>query len=255
MELPADVARLLARLREELMARGGLAGIYLYGSLTTGDFSPARSDIDVVVMLERDLDQPSIGELRLLHASLAHSADPAGRLHCLYVTARTAAEPDRPCPYWYGDRMTQWQLKVITRAELASAGSALNGPWPPTALAPVSAAEVRAAVHEEIGGYWRRMARRRTCWLRDNWVDLGLTALPRSAAVLTAGELITKTEAISRLAGFGVPADLAAEIRSRRAGQPVALSPWRRFHRAWRARRIMRDGVRRLSGLDPAGPH
>jgi predicted nucleotidyltransferase len=47
-DLPADIARLLGRLRDALLARGGLAGIYLYGSLATGDFSPARSDIDLV---------------------------------------------------------------------------------------------------------------------------------------------------------------------------------------------------------------
>jgi hypothetical protein len=91
------------------------------------------------------------------------------------------------------------------------------------------------------------MARRRRCWLRDSWVDLGLTALPRSEAVLTSGEMITKSEAIGRLARFGVPAGLAAEIRRRREGQAVPLSAWSRLCRARLVRRIMRDGVRRLS--------
>jgi predicted nucleotidyltransferase len=246
-DLPADIARLLGRLRDGLVARGGLAGIYLYGSLATGDFSPARSDIDLVVMVNGELDQAAVGELRELHAALAGSADPAGRLHCLYVPGRAAADPARLHPYWYGDRMTRWQLKVLTRAELASAGVALHGPWPPPAVLPVSTAEVQAAVREEIGCYWRRMARQRACWLRDSWVDLGLTVLPRSAAVLTTGELITKTEAISRLAEFGVPAELAREIRRRRDGQVVTLSAAQRVRRAQLARQVMRHGVSRLS--------
>ena len=245
-DLPADIARLLARLRDGLVARGGLAGIYLYGSLATGDFSPARSDIDLVVMVNGELDQAAVGELRELHAALAGS-DPAGRLHCLYVPGRAAADPVRPHPYWYGDRMTKWQLKVLTRAELASAGVALHGPWPPPGAAPVSTAELQAAVREEIGCYWRRMARQRACWLRDSWVDLGLTVLPRSAAVLTTGELITKTEAISRLAEFEVPAELAREIRRRRDGQVVTPSTAQRVRRAQMTRRIMRHGVSRLS--------
>jgi hypothetical protein len=41
-ELPADIARLLKRLRDGLAARGDLVGVYLYGSLATGDFSPAK---------------------------------------------------------------------------------------------------------------------------------------------------------------------------------------------------------------------
>jgi predicted nucleotidyltransferase len=73
-DLPADIARLLARLRDALVARGGLAGIYLYGSLATGDFSPARSDIDLVVMVNGELDQAAVGELRELHAAPIRSA-------------------------------------------------------------------------------------------------------------------------------------------------------------------------------------
>jgi hypothetical protein len=108
-------------------------------------------------------------------------------------------------------------------------------------------------VRAEISGYWRRMARQRACWLRDSWVDLGLTVLPRSAAVLTTGDLITKTEAISRLAEFGVPAELAQEIRRRRDSQAVTLGTRQRVRRAQLARQIMRHGVSRLSKLDPAG--
>jgi hypothetical protein len=64
---------------------------------------------------------------------------------------------------------------------------------------------------------------------------------------LTTGDLITEGQAISRLAGFGVPDALVQEIRRRRDGDPVALSRPRRLVRALRARRIMKDGVARLS--------
>jgi predicted nucleotidyltransferase len=112
VELPPDIARLLGRLRDGLLARGGLVGIYLYGSLVTGDFSPARSDIDVIVMVEREPDNAAISELRRLHealAALAGSGSVADRLHCLYVpadsgvlrpvaAARRSAGRHRGCP-------------------------------------------------------------------------------------------------------------------------------------------------------------
>lgn len=254
MELPADIAQLLRSLRDELLARGGLVGVYLYGSLATGDFSPARSDIDVVVMLEREPDKAAIQELERLHRALASLGDSAGRLHCLYVPAESAHDPARLHTYWYGNRMTQWQFKVLTQAELASAGVAFYGPWPPPAIKPVPTAEVQAAVHQEISGYWRRIARRRKCWWQDTWVDFGLVTLPRAEAVLTTGDLITKTEAISRLADFGVPATLAEEIRRRRDGEVVTLSDVEKADRARVAGQIMRRGVQRLERLDPAGP-
>jgi hypothetical protein len=250
MEIPSDVALLLGALRDGLLARGGLVGVYLYGSLATGDFSPARSDIDVVVILEHEPDRGATRALRKLHMGLAAPGGIAARLHCLYVPAETAADPVRLRPYWFGNRMTQWRLKVMTRAELTAAGMAVYGPWPPPAITPVPAAEVQAAVRDEITGYWSRTARKRVCWLRDSWVDLGLTVLPRAEAVLTTGHLITKTEAIGRLAGFGVPAALAREIRRRRQGEVVALSAGQKLHRARLTRRIMRREVQRLSRLD-----
>jgi Nucleotidyltransferase domain len=254
MEIPADVALLLGGLRDGLLARGGLVGVYLYGSLATGDFSPARSDIDVVVITEREPDEGAIKELRKLHMALAAPGGTAARLHCLYVPADTAADPASLRPYWYGHRMTQWRLKVMTRAELAAAGVAIYGPWPPPAITPVPAAEVQAAVREELTGYWSRTARKRVCWLRDSWVDLGLTVLPRAEAALATGDLITKGEAIGRLTGFGVPTALVREIRGRRQGEVVALNTVQKLHRARLTRQIMRREVRRLSRLDAGRP-
>ena len=52
MEFPGDVGLVLERLRDGLVERRDLVGVYVYGSLVTGDFSAARSDIDVVVLLD-----------------------------------------------------------------------------------------------------------------------------------------------------------------------------------------------------------
>jgi hypothetical protein len=254
VELPADIAVLLDHLRDGLLARGDLVGLYLYGSLTTGDFSPARSDIDVVVMVQREPDKAAISDLRQLHTSLAGSGGgAAGRLHCLYIPIETAADPAPLRTYWYGDRMTQWQLKVMTQAELMAVGLALSGPWPPPGLRPVPTPAIQAAVHEEITGYWRRIARQRRCWWQDSWVVFGLTVLPRAEAVLTTGDLITKSEAISRLVALGIPAPLAQQIRRHRDGEAVPLSVVQRFRRARLVRQVMRREVQRLSRLEPRG--
>jgi predicted nucleotidyltransferase len=251
-EFPPDVAALLGRLRDRLAAREDVVGVYLYGSLVTGDYSPAASDIDVVVLVQREPGQVTTRELTELHTALAATGGLAGQLHCLYVAADSASDPERLCTYWFGDRMTQWQMKLLTQAELASAGVALYGPWPPPGIEPVPVADIQAAVHAEVTGYWRRISRRRRCWLQDSWVDHGLVVLPRAEAVLTTGDLITKSEAIGRLAGFGVPDSLAQEIRGRRDGLPVTVSRRRRLFRAVLARRVMQNGVARLSRLGPS---
>jgi predicted nucleotidyltransferase len=246
-EFPPDVSELLERLRDRLAARADVVGVYVYGSLVTGDYSPAASDIDVVVLVQREPDEAMTRELTELHTALAGTGGPAGQLHCLYVAAGSASDPEPLRTYWFGDRMTQWQMKLLTQAELTSGGVALYGPWPPPGIKPVPLAAIQAAVHEELTGYWRQVSRKRRLWLQDTWIDHGLVVLPRAEAVLTTGDLITKGQAISRLAGFGVPDTLVREIRRRRDGTPVTLSRPRRLLRARRSRRIMRDGVARLS--------
>jgi hypothetical protein len=79
--------------------------------------------------------------------------------------------------------------------------------------------------------------------------------LSRAEALLTAGDLITKSEAITRLADFGVPVSLIQEIRARRDGRPVILGRSDRLSRALLTRRIMQDGIARLSLLAPPSLH
>jgi hypothetical protein len=79
---------LLERLRDRLVERPDLVGIYVYGSLVTGDFSPARSDIDVVVMLAREPDEAAVGELGELHGDLAGLGGAAGS--CTACTSRSS---------------------------------------------------------------------------------------------------------------------------------------------------------------------
>ena len=251
VEFPVEVAGLLGRLRERLAARADVIGVYVYGSLMTGDYSPAASDIDVVALVRHEPDEAVVRELTELHEAVAKTGGPVGQLHCLYVAAGSAADPEHLCTYWFGDRMTQWQLKLLTRAELAEAGVALHGPWPPPGLDPVPLADLQAAVYTESVGYWRRVSRRRKLWLQDTWVDHALVALPRAEALLTSSDMITKGEAIKRLPGFGIPAALVLQIRDRRDGRPVSVSGPRRLVRAVRARRLMQRGVARLSRLGP----
>ena len=266
-EFPQDVAALLKRLRDRLAAREDVVGVYVYGSLVTGDYSPTASDIDVIVLVGHEPDQAMTGELTELHTALAGTGGPAGQLHCLYVTAGAVSDSERLCTYWFGDRMTQWQMKLLTQAELASVGMALYGPWPPPGIKPVPLASIQAAVHEEITGYWRRMSRQRMRWLQDSCVDHALVVLPRAEAVLTTGELITKSEAISRLSrlrgpGLPGPGDQVPPRRPpRHSGQTPSVLPRhaRSPHHATRHRpaqppRPVRFAARKLTFQFTNGP-
>src|SRR3990172_11921967 len=60
---------LLSRMRQILQER--LVGVYLYGSLTTGDFDPGSSDIDLLAVTSSDVSGRESGSLRAMHLEFA----------------------------------------------------------------------------------------------------------------------------------------------------------------------------------------
>ena len=61
------LATLVARISERL--DGNFVGAYLHGSLAVGDFN-SSSDIDVIVVIKRDLKQSEIASFQDLHRAL-----------------------------------------------------------------------------------------------------------------------------------------------------------------------------------------
>jgi hypothetical protein len=247
MDVPPDVVGHLESLRVGLLAVAELRGLYLYGSLTTGDFSPARSDIDLLAVTGRRPAGAVLDRLTDLHLDLARRGGAYARLNCLYVPDGSLADPEALHTYWYVDRFTEWQLKVMTMAELRHSGRAVHGPWPPPGLPDPGTGEIQARTREELTGYWRPLTYRPRIWLQDRWVDFALITLARSTALMHDGALITKSQAIARLGDLRVPPSLADQISRRRTGELVPVTTRARLIRAARARHIMAAGIRDLT--------
>jgi predicted nucleotidyltransferase len=63
------VQAMLLRLQHVLNTN--LIGVYLYGSLVTGDFDRDISDIDLLVVVTHPVDQNTLHHLRAMHAAVA----------------------------------------------------------------------------------------------------------------------------------------------------------------------------------------
>ena len=85
-----EIEALLDRLTEEIRrnANGSLVGLYVYGSLVTGDFDKNRSDIDLLAVVDSDLDGEMFDRLDRMHARLVedHTAW-EDRIEVAYVPA------------------------------------------------------------------------------------------------------------------------------------------------------------------------
>ncbi len=247
---PAWVGDLLRRFAAGAGACAPVQALWLHGSLALGGFVDGRSDIDLVALTARPLSRAEERELISLHRRLV-AADPrAAALHCAYLDAGSLAPSDLAHPAWAHRRWLRRPVGAAVRLELLAAGRVLHGPAPADVLPAQPPGALREAARRETLAFWTPTARRSTPWLRDAWVEAGLTGAARALALLEDDAPIGKDEAIARLAGLGVPGWLVADLAARRAGHGTAGGPAARLRRARVARREMR---RLLALLADAG--
>jgi predicted nucleotidyltransferase len=65
-----EIEALLGRLTDEIQrnSNDSLVGLYVYGSLVTGDFDKDRSDIDLLAVVDSDVDGDTFDRLDRMHA-------------------------------------------------------------------------------------------------------------------------------------------------------------------------------------------
>ncbi|GLZ82001.1 nucleotidyltransferase [Actinorhabdospora filicis] len=232
-----EVPAFAGRLRELI----GPLAVYVGGSLAFGDYRPGISDMDVIAVTRARPDRRELKTVVALHKELA-----VEKLHCAYLPADDATDLAREHAYWAHGRLYERAVSGIARAELLRGGITVFGPAPEELVPSLSVDEVRRAALAELTGYWSWAVTRRRIWADDLYVDLGLVTLARVAATVDADRLITKAEAIARLGDFGVPVELAEQIRRRRDGETVPLTGRERVQRGDLARRLVREGIARL---------
>ncbi|MBK8904926.1 MAG: DUF4111 domain-containing protein [Anaerolineaceae bacterium] len=170
----ADVNEVLAHFCDRLQSVLGaqFLGMVLMGSLALGDFDPASSDIDFIVVTNTDLGETAVRGLQQLHEQFAASASPwATRLEAVYVPqAALGAQPSLTALYPQvekGEPLVMMALEpgwVFQCWTLRERGIAVAGPDPRTLAAPVERKAMASAV-VAITGEWLSAAQNDPSWL------------------------------------------------------------------------------------------
>jgi hypothetical protein len=222
---------------ERLAALGWVRGLYVAGSLATGDYVPGVSDLDLAALTDGPVDAGRQATLTTLHRDLDAGAGSGLKLGCVYVDAAELADLHRKHPTWTHGILVHRILSGITRAELVRHGFAVFGPPPREVLPEMTGDDVRAAARAELTGYWSWAVRRPWIWLDPVIAELGLTSMARGRHALGKGDLLTKTQAVEQA---DAPAWLIGRLRARRRGSDVTLPRLRTALIAWRdARRTV----------------
>lgn len=218
---------LLAALRQTL--GGQFAGLYLYGSLASGDFNPQTSDIDFLAVTTGELSTTQNAAIQAMHARLWASGDPwAAKLEGSYMplAALRRYSPDAPPRptvnegrFEMAAHGTDW---VIQRHILREQGVIVAGPPLADLIDPVSPEAMRSALRDTLRDWWLPMLDRPRLADSDYQAYAVLT-MCRTLYTLEHGDIASKPVS-ARWAQTALAArwhGLISEALNWRAGEPM----------------------------------
>lgn len=159
----AAINVLLYRLLTEVQAMLGthFFGMYLYGSLATGDFDERSSDVDFVVVTRGEIGEDVIPKLRAVHEGLWQNGGKwAAKLEGAYISLaglRRYSADDIARPFVNEGEFKVEQFGsdwIIQRYILREYGAVVAGPPLKEWIDPVSPDEIRGAVAGVLLGWW-----------------------------------------------------------------------------------------------------
>jgi hypothetical protein len=162
-------------------------GMYLYGSLATGDFDPQHSDIDFIIVTDGEIDDTRLAALHAMHGQFAASDSPkAQRIEAAYVPLQALNHrfaTDARYPQLETDRpLARAPLEIgwaFQRHSLREYAITVAGADPHTLVDPVDPHDMRVAIHA-IAQMWVDA-------MRDDplWLDWALERGAQAFVVLT----------------------------------------------------------------------
>jgi predicted nucleotidyltransferase len=195
-----ELLHLLLSSVEEIL-QDQFIGMYLYGSLSSGDFDPRTSDVDFAVVTAGELSEHTVVELETMHKQIwASHLKWAAKLEGAYVPRELIHrhDPDgMPCPTinegkFYVARLgSDWSIQ---RHVMREEGIAVAGPDPKTLIDFVGPDEIRGAVINVLQEWWFPMLDDPS-WLRDHsreYHAFAILSMCRALHALEQGTIVSK---------------------------------------------------------------
>lgn len=196
----ADVNRMLELLQSRIgeALEANLVGLYLSGSLVTGDFDLDVSDIDLVAVTASVLTATELDRLEVMHRAIAISEKTwDNRIEVAYISARalktfrtygsTIGITSPGEPFHTREAGKDWLINWYVVREK---GITLRGPPPETLIDPISKPELIEWVRDHVTGL-REWIKKRSH--RNGQVYATLT-MCRALYTVTTGDFVSKRQ-------------------------------------------------------------
>lgn len=182
------------------------AGMYLYGSLSSGGFDTRSSDIDFLIVTVDNLDQKTIDDLENMHQHIWDTGLKwASKLEGSYLPLEDLPRYERSGrkyptvnegKFYLAPHGSDW---IIQRHIIREQGYTLAGPDPKSLIDPVSPEDIRRAVKGVLNGWWFPMLED-AYWLETHGSEyhaFTILSMCRSLHALEHGTIVSKQEAAS----------------------------------------------------------
>lgn len=209
-EINAVLGELLSGIKTIL--GDGLVGLYLYGSLASGDFNPQTSDIDFLAVTAGEIPNEAIPALEAMHMRLwagceqpdclqTGSSKWAAKLEGTYLPQAALRrydpnDPPRPTVneghFYLARQGNDW---VIQRHILREQGVAVLGPPLQGLIDPVLPDELREAVRGVLQEWWAPMLQDPVRLQSDEYQAYAVLSMCRALYTLQYGKIVSKQAA------------------------------------------------------------
>jgi predicted nucleotidyltransferase len=205
-------------------------GVYVVGSAALGSWRPGRSDLDVLVVLDRPLTAPDVAMVREMHAELEATRSDGPHSDGLYVTPDLLGARSEATVPFSVDGVFQpdgHTTDPVLWALLDQNGITLRGPKASELKVAPDPAWLREWNHGNLESYWRTHAGYRPRLAEqdpDSLIDPYLLAWEatgpgRLHATIATGKIISKEASADYTAElFPEYADLCAKAKAYRLG-------------------------------------
>ena len=176
-------------------------GLYLYGSLASGDFNPASSDVDFAAATTVRLDDAKLVELAAIHEEIAATVGTWGkRLEGAPPLAALRRHNPRDMRHPFLSSTTPFGVhdlgwdRVINRHTLRERGLVVDGPPPATLIDPTTRAELSTPCGCCCGRTGRAIWMTPSC-SAPNYQAFAIFTMCRALYALECGEFVSKSVA------------------------------------------------------------
>jgi predicted nucleotidyltransferase len=203
-EVPLLLGALLAGIQTVL--HDNLLGVYLRGSLATGDFDAHTSDIDFLVVTQQQVLDQEFARLATMHAKLAQLPNRyAQQIEGAYLD-RVAVQRFRPGVYhptiYRGETLVRSEHHanwLLERWVVREQGVVLCGPPPGSLIDPISVWELKMAVRQRLRDWdeWANHPDDPDWLLTQSHQAYVIETMCRALGTLDMGVLLSKRQAVA----------------------------------------------------------